>query len=280
MRLPKSLPTLLAGASAVVLAGPLFLRVLHGRPPIPEVEAASLRALALDTTLDEAGGTVTLAGAAAGSENLGVAVSAALAALRGAVRPLSDKAALETAFRGYFTYKAAHPDEVRKPYLLFVDYGLPSTAKRGYLFDMRRLKVVEGPFTVAHGRGSASSRFGIPTRFSNAVGSMATSLGLYVAKATYGFHGRSGGRSYSSMGLRLSGVSEGFNDNSLRRGVVAHGAPYVTASRAGRSEGCPAMEPARARRILPKLANGGVVFLFAPNEKWMENDPWIGEGGE
>ena len=45
------------------------------------------------------------------------------------------------------------------------------------------------------------------------------------------------------------GVSSGFNDNALGRGVVAHGAPYVTPSRAGRSEGCPAMEPSRAREF-------------------------------
>jgi hypothetical protein len=57
--------------------------------------------------------------------------------------------------------------------------------------------------------------------------------------------------------------------------VVAHGAPYVTPTKAGRSLGCPAMETARAARLLPKIANGGMVFLFAPNQNWMQNDPWI-----
>ena len=71
------------------------------------------------------------------------------------------------------------------------------------------------------------------------------------------------------------GVSTGFNDNAFARGVVAHGAPYVTSSKAGRSQGCPAMEPARAERLLPKLADGGMVFLFAPDQKWLANDPWI-----
>jgi hypothetical protein len=70
-------------------------------------------------------------------------------------------------------------------------------------------------------------------------------------------------------------VSDGFNDNAENRRVVAHGAPYVTPTKAGRSEGCPAMEPARAKRLLPEIANGAMVFLFAPNENWIENDPWI-----
>jgi hypothetical protein len=75
--------------------------------------------------------------------------------------------------------------------------------------------------------------------------------------------------------LRLVGVSGDFNDNAFARRVVAHGAPYVTAIKAGRSEGCPAMELSRARRLLPKLAEGGMVFLFAPDSDWLAADPWL-----
>ena len=198
--------------------------------------------------------------------------NAALAKLSSAVRPLSHPKALATAFNSYFAFKAAHPDEVRKPYLYFVDYGLPSTQPRGYVFDMNSLKIVDGPFTVAHGRGSSTSKYGIPTTFSNALGSMATSLGLYLTEATYKFRGNSGGRHYSSIGMRLQGVMSGFNDMALARGVVAHGAPYVTASKAGRSEGCPAMEQGRAKKLLPKLADGAMVFLFAPEKSLLTAD--------
>jgi hypothetical protein len=211
---------------------------------------------------------------------LATETKAALVALASAVRPLSHPNALADAFRSYFAFKAAHPGEVKKPFLYFVDYGLPSTARRGYVFNMNSLKIVDGPFTVAHGRGSSTAKSGRPTRFSNALGSAATSLGLYLAQATYAFHGHASGRSYSSLGLRLSGVSEGFNDNALARGVVAHGAPYVTPTKAGRSEGCPAMEQSRARRLLPALADGGMVFLFAPDSRWMNKDPWLGAGDE
>lgn len=200
---------------------------------------------------------------------------AALDAFSGVVRPLSRPEALQSAFKSYFAYKTTHPNEVQKPYLYFVDYGLPSTEPRGYVFDMESLRVVDGPFTVAHGRGSSASQYGVPTHFENGSGSNSTSLGLYLASSLYDFTGHMAGSTYSSVGLRLIGLSKGFNDKAFARGVVAHGAPYVTASKAGRSQGCPAMEPGRAQKLLPKLANGGMVFLYAPNENWLSNDPWL-----
>ncbi len=192
-------------------------------------------------------------------------IDSALHAFSSAVRPLSHPKALELAFTSYFNYVNSHPGEVRKPYLYFVDYGLPSTEPRGYVFDMKSMSVVEGPFTVAHGRGSSTSRYGIPTRFSNGFGSAMTSLGLYVAQELYRFTGHTAGSTYNSVGVRLEGVTPGFNDNARARGVVAHGAPYVSPTQAGRSEGCPAMEQSRAQRVLPEIANGGMVYLFSPN---------------
>lgn len=202
-------------------------------------------------------------------------VDNALSALEDRVERQSDPAALRLAFQAYFSYQAAHPEKVRKPYLYFVDYGLDNRTPRGYVFDMEALKVVDGPFTVAHGRGSASRSSGVPTRFSNREGSNATSLGLYVAQETYQFRGKSGGVRYSSLGLRLDGVSGEYNSAARRRGVVVHGAPYVTANRAGRSEGCPAMEQSRARKLIPMIAGGGMVFLFSPLDRtWMQKDRW------
>jgi hypothetical protein len=266
MRSILSLQNALVGATALLFAGAHFVPERDHSGPVLTAAVAFVSPKTADTAI--------VAGTSASGE-LARVTSSALGALSGAVRPLSRANALEEAFRGYFAFKSAHPDEVRKPYLYFVDYGLPATEPRGYVFDMDSLRVVDGPFTVAHGRGSAADKAGVPTRFSNASGSNATSLGLYVAKTLYDFHGKSAGQSYRSVGLRLMGVSDGFNDNAYSRGVVAHGAPYVTASKAGRSEGCPAMEPARAERLLPKLADGGMVFLFAPDERWLSTDPWI-----
>jgi hypothetical protein len=205
-------------------------------------------------------------------------VQTALAQLGGTVREQSDPSALRMAFRAYFNFKAAHPDEVRKPYLYFVDYGLDSHTPRGYVFDMQSLRLMDGPFTVAHGRGSESGE-GVPTRFSNQSRSNATSLGLFVAQEVYSFVGHSNGRSYHSLGLRLRGVSGRFNSAARARGVVVHGAPYVTRTRAGRSEGCPAMEPERARELIPRIGNGGLVFLFSPRDpSWLHQDPWANDG--
>jgi hypothetical protein len=266
MRPPRYVQNVLLGATALIFAA---ARVSSSRDKSGPV---------LDAAVSFVNGTpisVDSARMASSANVVATVTQTALAAFTGVVRPLSRGDALEDAFKSYFAYKTAHPDEVRKPYLYFVDYGLPSTEPRGYVFDMQSLTVVDGPFTVAHGRGSSTSQFGVPTHFSNAPNSFATSLGLYVAQSTYDFHGKTAGQSYSSVGLRLQGVSNGFNDNALARKVVAHGAPYVTATKAGRSEGCPAMEPSRAQMLLPRLANGGMVFLFAPDEHWLAGDPWI-----
>lgn len=199
----------------------------------------------------------------------------AVDAIEPMVRSRSHPLALESAFRAYFAFRALRSEHVRKPYLYFVDFGLPSTEPRGYVFDMSSLTVVDGPFAVAHGRGSADELYGVPSRFSNKINSEATSLGLYVANEMYDFRGKANGQRYTSIGLRLDGVSRSYNDNARVRHVVAHGAPYVSATMAGLSEGCPAMEPSRAKRLLPKLANGGMVFLFAPDSAWMSGDSWI-----
>jgi hypothetical protein len=202
-------------------------------------------------------------------------VQAALTALGSSATNLSRDNALELAFRAYYTFKAAHPDEVQKPYLYFVDYGLDNRTARGYVFDMDKLELVDGPFRVAHGKGSSKGD-GVPTRFSNRAGASTTSLGLYVTGETYGFSGHASGHLYHSIGLRMDGKSGQFNSAARARGVVMHGAPYVTSVRAGKSQGCPAVDPSRARRLIPMLANGSVIFLYSPRDAtWLEQDPWI-----
>lgn len=266
MRLNKTLQNVLVGATAVVIAGARLVPGSENHGPV--TKAAIAIATGRSATADS-GGAVKATTALAGE------IQSALNAFSGLVGPLSDPQALEDAFHSYYAFKTEHPAEVKKPYLYFVDYGLPSTEKRGYVFDMDKLQVVDGPFTVAHGRGSSTSQYGVPTHFANASGSNATSLGLYVTRALYDFTGHTGGRAYHSTGLRLDGVSQGFNDEAYARKVVAHGAPYVTPTKAGRSEGCPAMEPDRAARLLPKLADGGLVFLFAPDPNWLHHDQWV-----
>lgn len=269
----KIVPTILAAVSGAVYLGGKAFPASAG--PGPVLAAAGAFATPLEGSASSAVIGSSVASAVARAISPASPARDALDALASSVRPLSHPRALEDAFNSYFAFKAAHPEEVKKPYLYFVDYGLSSTTARGYVFNMDALTIVDGPFMVAAGRGSAANSAGIPTRFSNAFGAGTTSLGLYVAQDIYPFTGHTGGHTYNSVGLKLTGVSTGFNDNARARGVVAHGAPYVTDTHAGRSEGCPALAPARAAELLPKLANGGLVFLFAPDNDWMTRDPWI-----
>lgn len=266
-------------APFVVLLATLMLPGGPGADGLPGPAPASGSAIAAapEAVAAEAGlGALPTGAEVHASAAVAASTDRALTALDRHVRVRSHPDALRLAFHAYFTYAAAHPDRVRNPYFFFVDYGLDNSTPRGWVFDMESLELVDGPFNVAHGSGSSHGRSGVPTWFSNRPGSYRTSLGLYLAQETYGFSGRAGGRHYTSVGLRMEGLSGEFNDAARRRGIVSHGAPYVTARDAGRSQGCPAMEQHRARKLLPLLANGGLVFLFSPrDERWLREDPWV-----
>lgn len=251
---------------------PAALAVLASSPPAAHANAApASSAVAANASV---GASMA---AATGRGPLTSLVDGALETLSSSVSRISNPAALRMAFQAYYNFKAAHPEQVRNPLFYFVDYGLGSGTPRGYVFDMRRDRVVDGPFIVAAGRGSSTNAQGVPTSFSNSLNSGATSLGLFLTQSSYSFVGHAGGQPYSSIGLRLVGLSGRFNDEALSRGVVVHGAPYVTSSRAGKSLGCPAMDQPRAHRLIPELANGGLVYLFSPKDAdWMRNDPWSG----
>jgi hypothetical protein len=192
------------------------------------------------------------------------------------VQGTSHWAALPYACMAYYNFREAHPDQIQNPNLYFVDLGLGNRVRRGWVLDMADLTLVDGPFSVAHGRGSSNVRNAVPMLFSNVEGTAASSLGLYRTLNTYAYSGHSNGQAYHSIGLRLDGMSGSFNNNAMHRGVVVHGAPYVTANDAGKSEGCPAMEQHRAHSLIPLLAGGAVVFVFSSNDAaWRNGDPWV-----
>jgi hypothetical protein len=154
---------------------------------------------------------------------------------------------------------------VRRAVLTVIDYTLPSHMRRLWVFDLERGTVLAHEF-VAHGRGSGDD---IATRFSNATGSLESSLGTFVTAGTYvGAHGRS---------LRLEGVSPGLNDNAMQRGLVVHGAPYVSENairqlgRLGRSEGCPALSSTVAPLVIDMIEGGSVLFSYFPSPALMRS---------
>ncbi len=147
--------------------------------------------------------------------------------------------------------------------LTIIDYSQPSTAKRLWVLDLeaRRLLFHE---LVAHGSGTGENR---AVRFSNALGSRQTSLGLFLTAETY-----DGENGYS---LRLDGLDPGFNDQARARAIVMHGAPYVSREfgkregRLGRSWGCPALTLEAARKIIDTIRGGSLVFAYGPDPDWL-----------
>jgi hypothetical protein len=154
-------------------------------------------------------------------------------------------------------------------HLAVIDYSLPSTQPRLWIFDVARGRLLHQEL-VAHGRNTGER---LAERFSNVEGSKMSSLGLYQAAETY--YGSNG---YS---LRLRGLDAGFNDNALSRAIVMHGAPYVSEAiaerlgRIGRSWGCPAVRPEVARTIIDTLKGGALLFAYYPDRKWLAGSPLL-----
>lgn len=158
---------------------------------------------------------------------------------------------------------AGEADAPESRVLAVIDYALPSTERRLWVFDREAPRLLFHTL-VAHGSGSGEN---VAERFSNRHHSRASSLGLFRAAETY--QGRNG---YS---LRLDGLDPGINDQARNRAIVVHGAWYVTPAfaeqhhRLGRSWGCPALEPSTARPIIDALQQGGALFISAEDPDWL-----------
>jgi len=153
--------------------------------------------------------------------------------------------------------------------LAVIDYSLPSTTPRLWVFDVDRGRLLFQEL-VAHGRNTGEQ---LAARFSNVEGSRMSSLGLFQTADTY--YGQNG---YS---LRLRGLDAGFNDNALSRAIVMHGAPYVSEAiaerlgRLGRSWGCPAVRQEVARMMIDTLKGGALLFAYYPDRKWLKESPLL-----
>jgi L,D-transpeptidase catalytic domain len=153
--------------------------------------------------------------------------------------------------------------------LAVIDYTLPSTDKRLWIFDLRKATLLYEEH-VAHGRGSGDN---MATRFSNIEGSYQSSIGLFVAAETY-----QGENGYS---LRLDGLEPGINDNARERLLVMHGADYVDPAQArrqgrlGRSWGCPAVRKSVAQGVIDSLKQGQLVFAYAEDAAWLNGSRYL-----
>jgi len=157
----------------------------------------------------------------------------------------------------------------RKNLLTVIDYSLPSSQPRLFVFDLAAKKILFREL-VAHGRNSGDNRASF---FSNSPGSLATSLGLFVTDDTY-----VGSNGYS---LRLKGLEEGVNDMAWERAIVMHGASYVSRAavralgRLGRSWGCPAVRKEVARKMIDTLRGGSPIFAYYPDQTWLDQSTFV-----
>lgn len=153
--------------------------------------------------------------------------------------------------------------------LTVIDFSLPSTARRMWVYDLRSPALLFEEL-VSHGRNSGMN---VATTFSNLAESNKSSIGLYRTGESYiGKHGYS---------LRLDGLDRGYNDRARERAIVIHGADYVSEAitkaqgRLGRSLGCPAVRPEVSRRLIDTVKEGGLLFAYYPDPQWLQNSAYL-----
>ncbi|MGY4534430.1 hypothetical protein ACVW0Y_003570 [Pseudomonas sp. TE3786] len=180
--------------------------------------------------------------------------------------PSASLTALKLALTAYQCASQADPNKL----LTVIDYSKPSRDKRLWVFDLKQKKLLFEEW-VAHGKNSGAD---LATSFSNVPNSYQSSIGLYQTGETYsGKHGRS---------LRLLGLEPGFNDNSQSRAIVMHAAAYADPKvvpglgRLGRSQGCPAVRPAIAGKLIDTLKSGSYVFAYYPQQQWLNRSRYLG----
>ncbi|MFL9813980.1 murein L,D-transpeptidase catalytic domain family protein [Stutzerimonas sp. VN223-3] len=153
--------------------------------------------------------------------------------------------------------------------LAVIDFSLPSSKRRLWIFDLQRGRLLLKDF-VAHGMKSGEN---LATRFSNVVGSHQSSIGLFRTAESY-----SGKHGYS---LRMDGLEPGVNDLARERAIVIHPADYVnpawiaTQGRIGRSQGCPAVRPEVARMVVDSLKGGQFMFSWYPDQQWLRSSAYL-----
>lgn len=172
------------------------------------------------------------------------------------------------AYKGYLVMKSEGMISNDR-YLTIMDFRLSANQRRLWLLDLEKSKIVIHEL-VSHGRNSGEE---YAKSFSNRPESFKSSLGFYVTGVPY-----MGKNDYS---LRLHGVEEGFNDNALDRGIVMHGADYVSHTfirhhkRLGRSQGCPAVSTRLSQWLINTIQGGSCMFIYYPDKVYLSKSEII-----
>ncbi len=143
--------------------------------------------------------------------------------------------------------------------ITIADFSQPSYKKRLFIIDLKNYKVLFNTL-VAHGRNTGREW---AHYFSNQNESYKSSPGFYITRETY--DGKNG------FSLKLEGMERGINDNAYERGIVMHGADYVSSAYVnaqgyiGRSQGCPAIPVNMSRPVINTIKNGTCLFIYHPS---------------
>ena len=149
--------------------------------------------------------------------------------------------------------------------LTIADLSQSSRNKRLYVIDLAR-KVLLFNTYVAHGRNTGEE---FARKFSNAAGSLKSSLGFYVT-------GQEIKGTEVGLSLVLEGMEKGFNDNARSREIIMHGAEYATErfirkfGRLGRSFGCPSLPPELIRPVVDVIKEGSCLFIYNRDESYLK----------
>ncbi|KTD22994.1 Uncharacterised protein [Legionella lansingensis] len=153
--------------------------------------------------------------------------------------------------------------------LTIIDYSLPSSEKRLWIFDLREKKLLFHTY-VSHGIRSGTL---LTKYFSNKNNSKASSMGVYTTNQSY--YGRDG------LSLRLDGLDPGFNDNASSRAIVMHGGWYMAEpfikryGRPGRSWGCPAVPLELTGPIINTIKNKSLFVIYYPSDNWFMKSKFL-----
>ena len=173
-----------------------------------------------------------------------------------------DQQVFNYALKGYLNLRDQNQLE-KEDILSIIDYSKHSKEKRFWIFDLSNRLLLFNEW-VSHGKytGNATA-----TTFSNIVSSKQSSLGFFVTGYTY-----SGKHKYS---LKLYGVEPSYNSNAFKRGIVIHGADYVSEDfinrheRLGRSYGCPAVRQEIKEPLITTIKDGSCLFSYYPSADYL-----------
>ena len=172
-----------------------------------------------------------------------------------------DYEVFKKAFTGFLDLKAEN--KIIKNILTVIDFSKSANQERMWIIDMVKMEV-EYLSLVAHGKNSGVE---YASHFSNTNSSLQSSLGFYVT----------GGIFYSNhgMSLILDGAEPGINDKARERGIIMHGAAYVSREfiqkygTLGRSFGCPAIPMKDHEKIINLISGKSCIYIHYPDPQYL-----------